>query len=39
MNAHLTTDEIHDWLDGALDAADEERCRRHADVCARCRAD
>jgi hypothetical protein len=37
MNGHLTTDEIHDWLDGLLDPAAEERARRHVETCLRCR--
>jgi hypothetical protein len=39
MNAHPSTDEIHDWLDGLLDATEEERLRRHVETCARCRAE
>jgi hypothetical protein len=37
MNPHLTTDEIHDWLDGLLDMAAEGRARRHVQTCAACR--
>ena len=39
MNGHPSASEIHDWLDGLLEPADEERLRGHVDACARCRTD
>lgn len=39
MSAHLTTGEIHDWLDGLLAPPGEERARRHVEACGRCRAE
>jgi hypothetical protein len=39
MNGHLSTDEIHDLLDGLLEASEEERLSRHVESCARCRGE
>ena len=37
MNGHPSVEQIHDWLDGLVEPAEEERLREHVAACARCR--